>query len=225
MKQLVVFGAGKIGEVVSHHLLHDGERQISAFTCEGRYVPEAGAFCGRPVVPFERIEKDYPPDRFEMIVAVGYQELNAARRRICEQARAKGYRLASFVSRRAAYGDWLQIGDNCLILDDVIIEPRVLIGNNVVLWSGVLVGHHSVLEDDCWVAGRAVFGGSSKLGAGSFVGLGAVVGPEVEIGAQSFLGAGVVVTKCAQPKSVFIAADTQEYRLDSDHFMQISKFH
>jgi sugar O-acyltransferase (sialic acid O-acetyltransferase NeuD family) len=224
LKQVVVFGAGKIGQVVSRHMLKEGVREIAAFTCEAEFLPESRTFGGREVVAFEHIENAYPPNRFEMIVAVGYQELNASRERICEQARAKGYRLASFVSGRAAYGDWLEIGDNCIILDDAVIEPYAVIGNNVVMWSGVLVGHHAVIEDNCWISGHAVFGGSSKLGSGSFVGLGAIIGHEVEIGAKSFIGAGVVLTRCAESKSVFVAADTQKYRLDSAHFMQISKF-
>ena len=224
MKPIVIFGSGKIAEVISRHMLVDSAREIAAFTCEEKFLPEAHTFGGRQVIAFDRVEKTHPPDRFDMLVAIGYQELNAARERICQESRKKGYRLASFVSTRATYGDWLEIGDNCIILDNSVIEPSTIIGNNVVIWSGVLVGHHAVIEDNCWISGHAVFGGSSKLGSGSFVGLGAIVGHEVEIGAKSFLGAGVVVTKCAEPKSVFVAADTQKYRLDSDHFMQISKF-
>jgi len=223
VKPIVVFGAGKVTEVVYRHVRFQGEREVACFTTDPAFVPENGVFQGLPVVPFDRVERDYPPGQFDLLVAVGYQELNAVRRRIFEQAKAKGYDLASFVSRRAAYGDWLEIGESCIILDHVSIEPGVKIGKNVVLWSGILVGHHTVIEDHCWVAGHAVFGGSVKLGTGSFVGLGAVIGNEVEIGSQSFLGAGVVLTKCADPKSVFVQRDTERFRLDSDHFLRISK--
>ena len=223
MKPVVVFGTGKVGEVLCRHLRVAQERDLVAFTTDAAFQPPGAVFQGLPTVPFETLESAYPPARFDLIVAVGYHELNAVRRRIFEQAKAKGYALASFVSPRAAYGDWLDIGEGCVILDHVTVEPGVKIGNNVVVWSGALIGHHTVIEDHCWVAGHAVFGGSAKLGSGSFVGLGAVVGNEVEIGARSFLGAGVVVTKCADPKSVFVQRDTECFRLDSDHFMRISK--
>lgn len=223
MISVVIFGAGKVADVVYHHLLRSDEYDVAAFTCDADHVPDSGHFRDHPVVPFETVTEQYPPDRHSMLVAVGYHDLNAVRREKYEQAKAKGYRLISYVSPKASVGDWLDAGDNCIILDGAIVEPGTHIGNNVVVWSGVLVGHHTVIEDDAWIAGHATFGGSARLGAGSFVGLGAVVGHEVEIGERSFLGAGALVMKCAGPKSVFIGANTELFRLDSERFLKISK--
>jgi sugar O-acyltransferase (sialic acid O-acetyltransferase NeuD family) len=223
MRPIIVFGAGKVGEAVFRHLRFQAEDDVVAFAAEPSFIPHSGTFAGLPVIAFDDVAERYPPDTCDMIVAVGYQELNGLRRRIYEQAKEKGYRLRSFVSRRAACGDWLDIGDNCVILDNVSIEPGVKVGNNAVLWSGALIGHHSSIADHCWVAGHAVLGGGVTLGAETFVGLGALIGNDVEIGEKSFLGAGTVVTKSMEPKSVFVQSDTARFRLDSDHFMRISK--
>jgi sugar O-acyltransferase (sialic acid O-acetyltransferase NeuD family) len=223
VRPLVVFGAGKVGEAVFRHLRLQADDDVVAFATEPSFVPQSGTFAGLPVIAFDEVAQRYPPGTYDMIVAVGYQELNGLRRRIYEQAKAKGYHLRSFVSRRAACGDWLEIGDNCVILDNVNLEPGVKVGNNVVLWSGALIGHHSIIGDHCWLAGHAVLGGGVRLGAETFVGLGALIGNEIEIGEKSFLGAGVVVTKSAEPKSVFVQGDTARFRLDSEHFMRISK--
>jgi sugar O-acyltransferase (sialic acid O-acetyltransferase NeuD family) len=223
MAQVVLFGAGKVADVVFRQLLDAGRHEVVAFTCDAPFVPEAGHWHDRPVVAFESVAQTYPPDRYAMIVALGYHDLNALRRSRYDEAKAKGYHLISHVSPRAGVGDWLEAGDNCIILDNAIIEPGVRLGNNVVVWSGALVGHHSTIEDHAWIAGHATFGGSARLGASSFVGLGAIVGHEVEIGANSFLGAGVLVTKCADPKSVFVGKNTDLFRLDSEKFLKISK--
>jgi sugar O-acyltransferase (sialic acid O-acetyltransferase NeuD family) len=221
--QIVIFGAGKVADVLGRHITAAGTHDVAAFTVDRQYAPEGSRFHGKPVVAFEEIERLYPPDKYGMLIAVGYHELNAVRQSKYEAAKAKGYRLASYVSARAGVGDWLQMGENCIILDNATIEPGVVLGNNVVVWSNVLVGHHTTIEDHSWIAGQAVFGGSARLGAGSFVGLGAIVGHEVELGDHSFIGAGAVVTKCAGPKSVFIAANTELFRLDSERFLKISK--
>ena len=223
MTELVIFGAGKVADVVYHHLRNSDEYHVVAFTCDAAFVPESGRFRDRPVVAFDELPDRFPPERCQMLVALGYHELNELRRAKYDEVKAKGYRLISYVSPRASTGDWLHAGDNCIILDDAVIEPGVKIGSNVVVWSGVLVGHHSVIEDHAWIAGQAIFGGSTRLGASSFVGLGAIVGHEVEIGEQSFLGAGVLVTKCCDPKSVFIGANTELFRLDSERFLRITK--
>ena len=221
--RLVIFGAGKVTEVIYRHLRSIGSHEIVAFTCDAAFIPQSGTFHGLPVVPFDRVAQSYPPESHEMIVAIGYHDLNRVRRSRYDEAKALGYRLASCISPNAHHGDWGLMGDNCIVLDGAVLDPGVRLGSNVVVWSDVLVGHHTVIEDHCWIAGHAVFGGTATLGSGSFVGLGAIVGNEVAIGTESFLGAGVLVTKCCDAKSVFITRDTEKFRLDSDRFLKISK--
>jgi len=218
-----MFGAGKVADVVYRHIAHAGEHEVVAFTTDAAYVPQSGVFHGKPVVAFETVTERFPPERYEMIVVVGYHDLNAVRRAKYHAAKEKGYRLASYVSPRAGTGDWLEMGDNCIVLDGAVIEPGARLGNNVVVWSGVLIGHHTTIGDHAWIAGQATFGGSARLGERSFVGLGAIVGHEVELGAECMIGAGALVTKCAGAKSVFVAANTELFRLDSERFLKISK--
>lgn len=221
--QIVMFGAGKVADVVYRHIAQSGTHDVVAFTTDAAHAPDGGVFHGKPVVPFDSVAKEYPSDQYGMIVAIGYHDLNAVRRAKYEAAKALGYTLVSYVSPKAGVGDWLRMGDNCIILDNATVEPGVVLGNNVVVWSNVLIGHHSTIEDHAWIAGQAVFGGSTRLGTGSFVGLGAIVAHEVELGPQTMIGAGALVTKCADPKSVFIAKNTDLFRLDSEKFLKISK--
>lgn len=223
MPRIVIFGAGKVAEVVYRHIVVRAADEVVAFTCDREFIPSGGTFQRLPVVAFDEVTKHYPASEFQMIVAIGYQNLNGARAEKYAEAKSKGYRMASFVSPHARCGNWLSAGDNCLILDDATIEPGARIGNNVVIWSGALVGHHTVVDDHCWLAGHAVLGGSVQLGARCFVGLGAVIANEVTIGADSFLGASTLVTKCVEAKTVFVGRATEPFRLDSERFLKISK--
>ena len=157
-----------------------------------------------------------------MFVAIGYHELNAVRARKCQEAKAKGYTLISYVSPRADHGPWLEVGENCLILDGVGIQPGVRIGNNVSLWNNALIGHHSVVQDHCWIAAGATLGGLVTLGERCFVGLNATIGGELSVGADCFLGAATLVVKSAPPRSVFIARGTDKFRLESGDFIRIT---
>jgi sugar O-acyltransferase (sialic acid O-acetyltransferase NeuD family) len=227
MKPLVIFGIGKISEVVFHHFKRDSGYDVVGFTCDERWLPPGppaeARHMGLPVIGFAGIERTFPPEQVAMFIAVGYQELNAVRTAKCAEARARGYRLASYVSKRADQGPWLEIGDNCLILDSVGIQPGVRIGNNVSIWNSSLIGHHSTVADNCWIAAGATLGGMVNLGASCFVGLGATIGGEVAIGDRCFIGAGTLITKPAEAGSVFVARDTEKYRLDSDDFLRITK--
>ncbi len=55
--------------------------------------------------------------------------------------------MISYVSSKATVFPGAPIGDNCFILEDNTIQPFTSIGNNVVLWSGNHIGHHSVIKD------------------------------------------------------------------------------
>lgn len=223
MTQIIIFGTGKVADVLFHHISAAGQHEIVAFTTDPEHVPESEAFHGRPVVRFDRISEAFPPANFEMLIAIGYHNLNSLRAIKYAEAKSKGYSLASYISPRASVGDWLDAGDNCIVLDGATIEPGVRLGNNVVIWSNALIGHHTTISDHVWIAANATFGGSAYLGERSFVGLGATIAHEVEIGERSFLGSGTIVTRCAEAKSVYIEKSTDLFRLDSDMYLKISK--
>lgn len=223
MARIVIFGTGKVADVIYHHIRHAGTHDVVAFTVDAQYAAAGSTFHEKPIVPFDQLPSHFPPSQCQLLVAIGYHDLNAVRAKIYALAKSAGYTLASFISPRASVGDWLEAGDNCIVLDNAMIEPGVRLGNNVVVWSGVLVGHHSTIDDHAWIAGQAVFGGSAHLGERSFVGLGAIVGHEVDLGAQSLVSAGALVMKCADDKAVFVEANTPPFRLDSEKFLKITK--
>lgn len=226
MKRLIIFGLGKIADVAYHHLIRDNEYQVVAFTCDAEWLPPMGeqenTHLGHPVLPFEDIERHYPPESVSMFVAIGYHELNAVRARKYQEAKVKGYTLISYISPLANYGPWLEVGENCLILDGVGIQPGVRIGDNVYLWNNVLIGHHSTIHDHCWIAAGATLGGVVTLGERSFIGLNATIGGELSIGEDCFLGAATLVIKSAPPRSVFITPGTSKFRLESDDFIRMT---
>jgi sugar O-acyltransferase (sialic acid O-acetyltransferase NeuD family) len=223
MPELVIFGTGKVADALFRYITYDRAYEIVGFTCDAAFMPRDGQFHGLKTVPFDSVEQAYPPERCAMLVAVGYQQLNGLRASKFAEAKSKGYRLASYVSSRAFAGDWLEIGENCIILDNVSVEPGAKLGDDVVVFSNVTIGHHASVGDHCWLAANAVVGGNATVGARCFLGLGATVGHQVEIGSDSFLGAGAVVTKCAAAESVFIERDTELFRLDSRRFLRITK--
>jgi sugar O-acyltransferase (sialic acid O-acetyltransferase NeuD family) len=226
MKPLVIFGLGVVADVVYHHFKRDGEYDIKAFTVDSAWLDstpgEKQVYQDLPVVPFETVQDSFDPATVSMFVAIGYHGLNTIRAQKCREAKAKGFTLVSYISPKANIGPWLKIGYNCLILDGVGVQPGVEIGNNVSIWNNSLIGHHSKVEDDCWLAAGATLGGLMTLGAGSFVGLNATLGGDIKIGASSFIGAGAVILKSAEPKSVFIQPNNEKFRLNSDEFLRIT---
>jgi len=78
MKKIIIFGTGKMGEMVHFYFKNDSSFEIAAFTSDKDYI-KGDKFMDLPVVPFEEVEKKYPPTRYDMFVAVGYDKLNSIR--------------------------------------------------------------------------------------------------------------------------------------------------
>jgi sugar O-acyltransferase (sialic acid O-acetyltransferase NeuD family) len=222
MSQIVIFGEGKIADEAYFYLTNDSPHDIVAFTADEKYISKKKLF-SLPVVPFESVEEKYPPDDFKMIIAVGYQNLNKFRAKKYHEAKNKGYELISYINSKASnFGD-VEIGDNCFILENAVIQPCSKVGNDVFIWSGNHVGHHATVGDHCYISGHSIISGHTTIEPYCFIGVNATIGHEVKIGRESLIGAGTLITKNAPPNSVFIAKDTAKYQLDSNYFMKLTK--
>jgi sugar O-acyltransferase (sialic acid O-acetyltransferase NeuD family) len=223
MKPIVLFGNGKIAEVLLYFFRQHSSFEVVAVTADRSHL-SAQTWQGLPAIAFEEIEKHYPPDRHDMFVAVGYQELNALRARKCTEAKARGYALVSYVHPQSGVPQDCVHGENCFIMNNVSIHPRVRLGNNVFVWSGAMIGHHSTIGDHCWLTSGANISGVVTVGKSCFFAVNATVAHNVVIGDECFIGANALVTKCTEDGQVFLAENTKPFRLNSRQFLRMSKF-
>ena len=75
------------------------------------------------------------------------------------------------------------------ILENNIIQPYVKIGNNVTLWSGNHIGHHSVIKDHCLFP-LVVISGRVTVDEQCFFGVNSTIRDNITIGKKSMIGAG-----------------------------------
>jgi len=217
---LVVFGAGQIAELALFYFAEHTGRQVAALTVDGAYLREEHSL-GVPVVPFEEIQQHFPPDRFDLFVAVSYSGINRLRARKCQEAMSKGYRLPSYVSPRATVFSDLVHGWNCFILEDNTIQPRVRIGNNVTLWSGNHIGHHSTIADNVFIASHVVVSGGVAIGENAFIGVNATLRDHIRVGNFSVVGAGTVLLADTPAEAVYRAAPTEIAKVPSSRLRGI----
>lgn len=222
MRKLVIFGIGKIGQVVYHHFSTDSDYEVAAFTLDRAFLPKDSRYGGLPVVAFEEVEKQYPPAEYDMFVAIGYQQLNQLRADRLTEARNKGYGIASYVSSQNKHMDRSQIGENCFVMSGDPMQPHTATGDNCFIWTGALIGHHTKVGNHCWITSGVTIGGNCRIGDNCFMGLGSTVGHEVNIGAHCLIGAGALITRDAPDNSVYIEPETARFRLTSQQFLKMN---
>lgn len=224
-EDIIIFGTSKVAEIVYSRILDDENSRWNpvAFSVDREYLSEEKKF-GLPIVAFEEIEKQYSPQKYKMIVAIGYHGMNKVRAQKCAEVEAKGYELVSFVHSKADVPSNVTVGKNTIILNNVSIGPFSKVGNNVCIYNNATVSHHVIVEDNVWMTSGSVIGGNSTVGHNCFLGISSTIAHNIHIGANNFIGTNAVVTKNTEDDSVYIVPDTPKYRLNTNQFMRMFKF-
>lgn len=202
MSDVVIFGNGEIADLAAFYFAQDSGHRVVAFTVDGAYV-HADSFCGLPLLAFEELAGAFGPQRCDAFVAIGYSRMNAVRAGKYLAVKQAGYRLVSYVSSRASVWPDLELGDNCLVLEQNNVQPRVRIGSNVFLWSGNHIGHHAVVEDHVFIAGHAAIGGRAHIGERTFVGGNSSIHQDVRIGRRCFVDGTALIKDDTADDSVY----------------------
>lgn len=218
--QLVIFGSGDIAQLAHFYFSTDSEFEVAAFTVDASFI-QVDTFCGLPVVPFEEVVSKYPPEKYKFFVALSYSKLNALRKEKFIEAKSKGYQLVNFISSSATVLTQEKFGENCFIFEDNTIQPFVSIGNNVTLWSGNHIGHHSIIKDHTFIASHVVVSGGVVIGEQCFLGVNATLRDHIKIGDRCVIGAGALLLADAEPDGLYIGTATKRSDLPSIKLRQI----
>lgn len=204
-RKIVIVGDGETAELAYEYFTHDSPHQVVAFSVEREYAKKESLF-GLPVVHFEELEQQFSPADYSAFVAISYTQLNRVRARLYQETKRRGYPLVSYVSSRAFVWRNVEIGENCFILENNVLQYAVRIGNNVVLWSGNHVGHQTVIRDHTFVSSHVVISGYCDVGESCFLGVNSCIANNVAIGNDCLIGMGAVVNKNTEERKVYVGA-------------------
>ena len=220
MKPVVIFGIGEFADIAWYYFVHDAGATVSAFTVDAAYI-NGDTFHGAPLVAFAEVGQRFPPEDYDLFVAVGYTRLNALRAERCTQAKVMGYSLRTYVSSKATVWPDLSVGENCFVLEDNTIQPFVRIGDNVTLWCGNHVGHHSRIGNNCFITSHVVISGGVSIGDNCFIGVNATIRDHVRIGRAAVIGAGALVTKDVPDEGVMSQPAAELSRVPSSRLRRL----
>ena len=202
LKDVVIFGVKDFAELAHFYLTKDSDFNIVAFTVHKAYLPDEDTFCGLPIVPFEDLEVHYPPSDFAFFAPMSPTKMNQLREGVYNDAKLRGYSFISYISSRCT-NFASSIGENCFVLEDNTIQPFVTIGNNVVLWSGNHIGHHSTIGNHVMFTSHVVLSGHCVVQDNCLFGVNATIRDGLTLGKGTFVAMGTSVIK-STPEWSFI---------------------
>lgn len=221
-KKLVIIGDSAFAEIAHEYFDADSEFQVVGFSVEHAFLKRK-EMRGLPIIPFEELELTYDPATHYVYVATVYTQLNRLRSRLAAAAKQKGYRLASYVSSRAFVWRNVEVGEHCFIFEDNTVQPFVKIGNNVVLWSGNHIGHHSVIRDNCFISSHVVISGFCEIGENSFLGVNSTVANNITISRDNWIGPNIAIMKNTEAGALYKTEQPESSKISALRLFKIKE--
>ncbi|MTJ07341.1 acetyltransferase [Anabaena sp. UHCC 0204] len=214
MAKVVIFGSSEIAEIVHFYLQRDSEHEVVGFTVDEAYL-KTESFHNLPIVPYEKLEKYYPPDQYKLFIAISYQQVNKLRAEKYLNGKERGYSFISYISSQASYYG-TPVGENCFIMENNVIQPFTSIGNNCLLLGVNSIAHHCVINDHCFLTSHVVLGGGVNIGECTFLGLNTTIRNYIKIGKENIIGAGSIILSDTEDKAVYSPGETVKFEVPSN---------
>lgn len=206
-KHLLIFGSGTLAEVATFYFEKDSNYEVVAYVEDDSFEVNKKKLLGRPIISWTDALNEFSNEDVEFFISIGYRKTNSVRQQRYHQVKSAGYSCATYISSKATnFAE--RIGDNCFILENNVLQPFTVIGNNVTMWSGNHLGHHSEVEDNVFISSHAVISGKCRIGMNSFLGVNCSLHDGTVVGEKSVIGAGAIVSKSCESRSVFAPVST-----------------
>ena len=182
-RNLAIIGAGGHGAViVDAARTAQPHRPIVLFDL----APQTREVIGCPVITGEPDPASFPPDQWEVHVAIGANPVRIAN---LESLGRMGYAFATIVHPSAVLAESCSIGAGTAIMAGAVINARATIGMGCIINTGAIVEHDAAIGLGTHISPGAVAAGGARIGERCWIGANAVVRQNVAIANDVVLGA------------------------------------
>lgn len=200
MIKLVIFGTSEMAKIAHFFFSQSANYEVAGFTVDSSYR-DVDTFCGLEVFDFDRIAETHPPSDYQLFIAIGPTRMNMLREEKFLEAKNRGYKLASFVSDKAAC--YSSVGENCFVADFANIQPFVVLGENTFVWEFAVIGNDAYVGPNCFLSPRSVVSTFSKVNKNSVLGTSCTIRTRVSLGEYSLIGAACYISSDTVPNAVY----------------------
>lgn len=200
-----------MAKMAHFYFTRDSDMEVSAFVVDPEYK-DSDQFLGLPLMSIDQIQDKYPASDYKAFVALSYTDMNRDREKKFHTMKKMGYSLASYISSRCTYLSDDAPGENCLILENNMVQPFTTIGHNNFIWCGNIIGHETRVGDHCFFAGGDAIAGHSIIQNNCFLGPNVTIKNGVTLRPFTLATAGSVILKNTKEYGVYYPEKTKILR-------------
>ena len=101
------------------------------------------------------------------------------------------------------------------------MQPFVRLGDNVILWSGNHIGHHSAIGSHCFISSHVVISGGVDIGESCFLGVNSTLANNLKIGRDCLIGAGALVTRDLPENKLVKGNIAEQSKVDARGYFKV----
>lgn len=206
-KNIIIFGTTEIAAWIIRAIQSENNASVIAVTVEKQYVNQC-EFEGYPIIPFEDLDNHFDMSKYQLLLAIGYNQMNNVRQRIYTLCKNRKYKIYTYVSNRANVDCIKNIGEGCIVMPGTFIGPHVKLGICNIVNVGACISHSIILGDFNFIAGNVVFGGNVLMENNCFVGINATIINNLHIAQYTFIGAAALINKNTEEYGVYTTKPT-----------------
>lgn len=203
-KKIVMIGNGNYSDTIRFYIESITDWELVAYAdefVEGKNSEHKGL----PFINLSYMTEVYPQSNFEVVIGVGYHNMNANRKRIYEKIKSMGYTMPNLIHPTTILNN-TQMGDANVIMSNCIFEPNAVIGSNIIMWDAVLIGHNTYTGNHTHYAACSLIAGNCTVGESCFLGNHSTIKDGVTLADFTLIGAGTFVSKDTKPYEVVVPA-------------------
>lgn len=200
LKNLIVVGTSTAAETIYKFVEFYELFHVIGFAVDSEYKA-SDTFQDLPVFDLDLIDNHFDKENDLLFVAIQWNRLNRDRREVYEKLLTLGYKFANIISPHSIIRT-NDIGENCWISDQVVIESDTIIGNNVFIKTNAIISHYSNIGDHSFIGANSFIAGEAKIGKQTFIGISATVFDQVTIGEKCIIGAATIIKRNISPYSL-----------------------
>lgn len=202
-KKVVVFGTSEFSCMLAEYI-GESDDSVCAFCVDREYL-DASSQNGLPVIPFEDLPSHFLPGKVEVLVALGYRNMNALRKQRMEQALAMGYTLYTYIHPSAIISIGV-CGSGNIFLENVVIAKGVKIGTGNIFQISTSIAHHTTIGNYNFFAPCCHLAGDIHVGDNCFFGINSSIVNGVFVSDYTLCGAGSLLTQDTLPYEAIVPA-------------------
>lgn len=209
LKDIVIIGAGGVGRETAL-IIEDINNVNKEWNLIG-FVDDNDNIQNTKINDYDVVGKlDYLLNyKKEVYVVCAIANYNVKKSIVNKLKSNKNIRFATLIHPSTILNRTVEVGEGCIIYQNVMVTTNVIIGNHVIVSPKAGIGHDTVVKDYCNLLWNVNISGNVVLKEGVLVGSGATVIQGLEIGEGAILGAGAVVIRDIPMNKVAVGNPTR----------------